>query len=318
MVTGPPVPFSAIAAAATPPALTDQILGLTAGTTDNLYTVSQLASTIVGNGIAFGNNIVYSGASGPSNSWIWNAGTISGIASAAPDGFISPFNILISEDSVDTTTSGNSALNGFTLFHKVFGGYTGSRNAILVELSIRGPAAANATYTSGTFLATTNSNLGGTSGAYTNYKGGIFGANPDVFLLSGATNIISAVGQETDVAIPTGANAANKFGHSIVLTGNDRNRGDYDDAGISFGIQGGATTTWKRGISFGQYAGGWVFGTDSTLIGAQNSASRGQHVAGCVVGHGFFRCDVPERRWFSEIYRVFRQSLGGYCCNAPE
>lgn len=56
--------LSQIAAAASPPALTDEIVGVVGGTTDKLYTVAQLATVIGGRTKLTGNTVFYVTAAG--------------------------------------------------------------------------------------------------------------------------------------------------------------------------------------------------------------------------------------------------------------
>ena len=73
---------------------------------------------------------------------------------------------------------------------------------------------------------------------------------------------------EFDVALPTGASAAEKHAISLVKTSSDAVRATYDDSALEFSDQDSTGTTWTYGILFGAYAHKYPFGTDSTLIGA--------------------------------------------------
>lgn len=205
-----------------------------------------------------------------------NGITVNGVASAAPNGVVSPFNIYVGGDAVDTTTAGPGLLSLVSSELGVQAGHTGGRNAILGQTNIVGSpaiAAGASGYNGGTFRCTSQANLGGSSGVITNYKGGIYGANPDAQAKSGATNVYIANGGEFNISVTTGANVANKHGLSIIKTSIDANRADYDDTALPFGDQDGSSCTWKYGIGFGGYAKKWSFGADSTLIYAWSRQS---------------------------------------------
>ena len=231
-------------------------------------TTSKLALT---GGLALSGNELYAGTSSPSNSLMYMDGTaLFGTASAAPDEIISPFNLYISGDAVNTGATGN--LIDFSVNAAASANHTGGREAIQGQLSIVGTPATppgQAGYISGSFVTRDSANLTGTSGAYGNYAGGVFAMGGNVYLTPGATDISLVNAQENDVTTPVGASAAEKHGLTIVEGSNDANRGVYDDLAIEFANQDGASVGWQYGISFGGYAHQWAFATDSTLIGAQ-------------------------------------------------
>lgn len=217
----------------------------------------------------------YSGASSSSNSFMWMGGTsITGTASVAPaNGITSPFNLYIGGDSVDTTTSGNGNLIGFSFEHAVSATHTGGRTAIQGYLPIVGApsvAAGSDGYVGVQGMARASANFGGTTGVYTNYKGNVFGGNSNVWATAAGTFLEHIVSQEFDVSIQTGASAANKYGISIIKGSIDRVRGVYDDAAISINDQYNPSSPgWKIGLAFGGYGHQWAFASDSTLIGVQ-------------------------------------------------
>jgi hypothetical protein len=218
------------------------------------------------------------GASGTSNSLLYMPATsITGLATTPANGQISPFNLYISGDSVDTTTSGNGNLVAFSMLEAASAGYTGGRTAIQGYTAIVGtPTSVNGSGMTGvTALTRVSANMTGVTGAYTNYKGDTFGGNSNVFATSGATFLKTLNAHEFDTTIPTGASAADHFGISIVKGASDALRGAYDDTAISVNDQDGPTVGWLYGISFGGYAHHWPFAADSTLIGAQLRQSGG-------------------------------------------
>ena len=76
----------------------------------------------------FSGNRTYAGTSSPSNSFMFmNGSALFGTAIPAPNGIISPFNIYISGDQVDTTTNGNGDLIGFSVLTAASANHTGGR-----------------------------------------------------------------------------------------------------------------------------------------------------------------------------------------------
>jgi hypothetical protein len=246
------------------------VAGLT--TLGNATTTNQEISQA----LTFSGNRTYAGTgtSSPSNSFLFMPGsTLFGTAAAAPNGVISPFNIYISGDQVDTTSQGNGNLIDFSVLGAVSAGHTGGREAFQSYLNIVGSPAVTpgaAGYVGGQFVLRGSANLLGTGGAYGNYKGGAFGSNSNIYLTAGATYYGLVNSEEFDVTVPTGASTADKYGISIVKGSNDAVRGAYDDSAISINDQDNSNTQgWHYGLSFGSYAHQWAFATDSTLIMAQ-------------------------------------------------
>jgi Chaperone of endosialidase/Domain of unknown function (DUF5011) len=228
----------------------------------------------VTNAFTLTGNKTYSGTSSPSNSFMFmNGSSLFGTASPAPNGIISPFNLYISGDSVNTTSTGNGNLVGFSILHAVSAGSTGGREALQSNLAIVGTPATipgQAGYVGGQFMLRGSANLLGTGGSYSNYAGAAFASNANVYLTAGATYYKEVDGEEFDVTVPTGGSVADKYGISIVKGSNDAVRGTYDDSAISISDQDNSSTPgWKYGLSLGSYAGQWGFATDSTLIMAQ-------------------------------------------------
>lgn len=218
-------------------------------------------------GMNLSGNLIYSGASSSTNSWMYQAGgTLSGTTSGAA--VVAPFNFNISADTVDATTPGYLA--GFNLLQSVNTGSKGGRIAIQAQIAEVGtPALVNSSgYVAGSFSNRVSANLGGATGAYANYVGGVFAINPNIFTTTGATFLSLVNGGEFDVTLASGSSAAEKHGLSIVQGANDAVRAVYDDSALEFNDQDSAGTTWLNGISFGGYAHLWPFGSDSTLITA--------------------------------------------------
>jgi hypothetical protein len=222
-------------------------------------------------GVVFSNNAVLASPFTTAQGWLnINGKSLSGTAGTPGDGNISPFRIYIGGDTVDTTTSGNGVLDTLAVTHAASAGHTGFRTAIQGSENVVGtPASGGPNYVGVLGITRGSANLNGTTGAYTNYAGGIFGMNANAYLTSGATFITSLVGFEADVTLQIGSSVAEKHGITIILGAADVGRATYDDSALEFDNQEGTSTTWKYGISFGSYGHKWAFGTDSTLIGAQ-------------------------------------------------
>jgi hypothetical protein len=248
------------------------------------------ASTTIGNGtqiggltinggatttgaLVFSGSKTYSGASSANNSFIWMGGgvNISGAASQPIDTIISPFHLLIAHDTVDTTTSGNGSLAGFSMKLQPDTDHTGTRQAIRGTIQIAG---APATGQEGQYVgiqgyANTSFNLLGTGGSdISDYHGAIFGGNTNVFTGSGATYLKLITSQEFDTSLVSGSSAARKIGLLVVKGSTDAVRGTFDDQAIQIADQDGASVGWTYGLAFGAYSAKWAFSNDSTLIGA--------------------------------------------------
>jgi hypothetical protein len=227
-------------------------------------------------GLTFTNNLTFSGTQDPTQAWVWQVGALFGTATQPTSGYISPHQIFIGGDQVDTTTSGNGVLVGQNILHAASTNHTGGRIASQSYLAIVGtPAIAPgaAGYVGFQGNCRCNSNLTGTSGAYTNYAGAMFGGNSFVWAQSGATDIQIVNGHEFDCGVYSGATVAEKHGLTVVKFGSDAVRATYDDSAICINDQDTTSTTWQYGLQFGAYAHKWSFGTDSTLIFAQSRQS---------------------------------------------
>ena len=228
-------------------------------------------------GIQFPTAQTYSGVSSASNSWLWLNVGLSGTLSGLGFGYNSPFTINISSDSVDTQTNGANIITGLVVKDTVTTNSTGGRQGLAGWVNITGIPSQPPTsgYVGGSFTASASANLTGTGSGYTGYSGALFGIAPTAAASSGATYLAEVTGAEYDIAVSTGASAANKYGLTIVQTNADSQQGVYDDAGIEFNNQGSAATKWKNGIMFGGYASIYPFSSSSTLINAQGRTQGG-------------------------------------------
>jgi hypothetical protein len=224
-------------------------------------------------GLIFTNNIAYSGAYSTDQQWFTiNGRSLTGAPNtpAGNNPNISPVNIYIGNDTVDTITNGPGALTWLNVFGGLGSGFTGVHQAFQAYAAIVGtPGAAGGSAVGVQAYARMSANMGGSTGAYANYKGSGFGADSNVFTTSGATFLSYVIAHEFDIAVVTGSSAAEKHAVLIIQTSNDAVRGAFDDNAINISAQDGTSTTWTTGIMFGAYAHKWSFGADSTLIGAQ-------------------------------------------------
>ena len=230
-------------------------------------------TAVSSSGLLFPNNIVYSGPSSASNSWMYLGGqAMSGVTYTGDlAGWTAPFYIFVGNDVVDTTTHGHTGMGIIHVEDAPAAGFSGGRVGIGSDIVVVG----SPTNTIGGDMVGVSgfvriaANLLGTSGVATNYAGGVFGSNFQCILNSAATYIGIINGCELNVAVNSGASVGEKHGLTIVKTDGDHARADFDDSGLNFNDQDNSTVTWKYGISFGAYSHKWPFGTDSTLIVAQ-------------------------------------------------
>lgn len=235
--------------------------------------VHGIAQTLTSN-LTFPNSINYSGAYTTAQEWLTvNGNSLTGTAStSSSDGLDAPLHIYVGNDTVDTTTSGPGNLNVLAVNHATAAGSTGGRTMIFGSENIVGtPTTLSAAgYVGVGGQVRVSANMGGSTGAYTNYKGNTFGGNSNAFTTSGATFISLVNAHEFDATVASGSSAAEKHGMTVVLGANDAVRATYDDSAVEFGAQDNASAVgWKIGIMFGAYAHQWPFATDSTLIGVQ-------------------------------------------------
>jgi hypothetical protein len=213
-------------------------------------------------------NKVFSGANSATQSWFWaNSLGMSGTLTPATSGLISPFSISVSSDSVDASAAADGMI-GFSVRMATSANHVNKRIGMQTWQIASGLPlnSENTSYAGSITLCSATINLGGTTGAATNYKGNIFAGNSNAYLGSSVTFLRLINAHEFDTTVPTGASVASKFGISIVKGSDDAVRGTFQDAAIAIADQDGAGT-WSMGLQFGMYSSEWAFGTDSTLIG---------------------------------------------------
>lgn len=235
---------------------------------------AQASPALVPNGLQFSNSLAYSGAYSINQQWLTvNGSSLTGtVGAGSADGLVGPLHVYVGNDTADTTTTGPGNLNVLAVNHATAGGSTGGRTMIFGSENIVGtPTTLSAAgYVGVGGQIRISANMGGATGAYTNYKGDTFGGNSNAFTTTGATFIRLVNAHEFDTTLGSGSSAAEKHGITVVLGANDAVRATYDDSAIEFGAQDNASAVgWKTGIMFGAYAHQWPFATDSTLIGVQ-------------------------------------------------
>jgi hypothetical protein len=164
------------------------------------------------------------------------------------------------------------ALHGIE--HYMDAGFTGRRATINIRQRIRGaPDVADTTlkqYVGLVTVGTGEVNVGGTDAtSEATVAGALFGLNPNVSLLAGATHWRALVGMEVDIAAPAGSSMARKYGVQISATDTDAVQGAVEDAALGILNAGGTPGYWKNGIYFGHFNGGsgqWPFGANSKII----------------------------------------------------
>lgn len=218
-------------------------------------------------------------ASGQGNSPIFQRLQILGTATAdASNSFVASNRMVVASDSV----SAPDYLSTLRILHACGGsGNAGGRVGIFSQVAVvdvvnPGTSTSNTDTVGGHFGGYSTSNQGGngTIGVATNpdtaFKGKLTGANPQVWLASGATHYRAITGQEINIDVRSGASAFSKIGLFIVKTTIDAVQGSEDDVAIALSDQ-ATVSAWKTGISFGVSWGKWPFNSSSTLIGAKKA-----------------------------------------------
>lgn len=205
---------------------------------------------------------------------------MAGISTTSGSGGTGPYILNVTSDSVDTTTSSNGNLRLLNLIYGISAGHTGGRSGIYSLVNIVGTPglspAGQPGYVAFEGLTQCNVNLTGTSGAYANYQGGIYGANPWARTVNGATFLHNVTSQEIDVSVGYGSSTARKNALTINKTVADYLKGDYEDMAVVFADQGGLTNAAAAVPATSFIAGRavkiqTVGTTDFTLIGSPNN-----------------------------------------------
>ncbi len=216
--------------------------------------------------------ITYNGGLPPTatTSWIYQDGaSITGTLGVPVAGsFASPISFQFN-DSVDATAA--SYLYGLNVTQYLVAGHGAGRATIAGQMFIVDPTTLPGNYTGALGLVGCAVNLGGITGALSNYKGALFGGNSNVFATASATFMQLMSAHEFDMQLETGGSVGRKLGIMVVLGPSDAVRGTYEDSAIQIANAGGTAGKWLNGISFGDYSVEWPFAADSTLINANAS-----------------------------------------------
>lgn len=202
----------------------------------------------------------------PANSLVPALVTIqsgAGTATGGIPGAAYAYNLInISSDAVN---SGAGATIGLDVSMFTGGsGTTGNRAAIEGAISITQVPTTAGDYIGVWGFAQAGVNFGGTLGAP---SGSIYGTNPQVVLVGGATFLASAVGEEVDATVLAGASVANKFGINVTTTGNDAVAGYDRDYAIAIGSTPGSPS-WGCAICLTNFNGNGVpLSTTGTILG---------------------------------------------------
>jgi hypothetical protein len=245
----------------------------------------------------------YAGVSSLANSWLWGDSlTITGTANNSPtSGTTSPFQIFISGDTVDTTTTGTGLLRAHATILGVQAGHTGVRTGVYASVQVVGTPSSSIGPGKGhegvEALCFINANLLGTTGAYANYKGGCYGGNHTARIGPNGTFIAIMNGHEFDVAVQSGGSVATKIGSSIVKEGIDTAQGVYVDVAHATFDQDGYSLNnipATRTVSGLSYKISTVGTTDFTLIGSpNNTVGTFFNATGAGAGTGIVQGELP-------------------------
>jgi hypothetical protein len=267
---------------------------------------------------AFNTNLIFAGANSANNSWIFQPGqSMSGQASAAADGIISPIHFYVSGDTVDTTTIGTSLLRMMAVELGVQAGHSGVRSGIYTSVQVVGspfiiPASGKG-HEGIEALCYINANLLGTGSSFATYQGGCYGGNHTARIGPNGTFIAVLNGHEFDIAIQSGGSCASKYGSSIVKEAIDTTQGVYSDIAHATFDQNGYTSNnipapnMVAGKSYKITSQGT---SDFTLVGSPNNTpGTFFNATGSTPGTGVVQGELPP---WNYVYGV-----GGYSSQWP-
>jgi hypothetical protein len=254
------------------------------------------------------------------HAFITERATISGQTPAqanAGGGLVGPYIFYTAGDTVDTTTLGNANLRNLISHLVAKTGHTGGRSAVMNQVVITGTPNVTPTvgYVGTESLVQCSANLTGAAGAITNYKGGVYGANPLARTVNGGTFLFIVNGQENNVAVRFGGSTAHKHGISLIKTSDDYNQGAYDDSALFICDQEGLTiaggTIPATGMTAGKtYVIQTVGSTDYTAVGSPtNTIGQFFNATGAGTGTGTVLFEMPA--WINGI------GLGSYSQKWP-
>jgi hypothetical protein len=145
-------------------------------------------------------------------------------------------------------------------------GTTGSRIVEHITLNINAalPGAGN-NFQVSEFTAQASVTAGGVGGGGSNGAGSLFGGNPNVRLISGATNWHQLVGEEVDIGIQTGASADNMIGFQVVQ--GFQQSGTTGNADLAFSVNKVSGPGWDILYADGSWDGNPALKTSGTFLG---------------------------------------------------
>lgn len=144
--------------------------------------------------------------------------------------------IVVNADTVQSPGV-DGGVNWINIVGNVDAGFTGKRAALASTLAIVGsngsvPDDNSRQWQAGIFTTQISANQGGTAPTSGSSAGFVYGGGDQCWAYSGATSLSGVVGREVDVAIYTGASAAERVGLQIISFGNVQ--GHDVDMGLRF------------------------------------------------------------------------------------
>ncbi|MDR3571053.1 MAG: tail fiber domain-containing protein [Candidatus Pacebacteria bacterium] len=188
----------------------------------------------------------------------------------------------IGDDEINASTS---EVIGWQFNHNIGPNAVGTRNAMHVNLGQTATTTGIPFMTVANFFGQASYPDGGTGTTPGTAAGDLFGINPKVDLLSGATNFGQIVGEEIDIAAHASSSVMDVIGQQIVEDTGGVVHGARDDVGLSFNNASGVVG-WNVGIGFGRAGGEWPIATSGTMIEAVPTNSAPVTVPGYLAQNG--------------------------------
>lgn len=196
-------------------------------------------------------------------------GTVSGTLASSLTGY---YATVLDSDVLQFSNTGQ----GMTLVyqgHALSAGWSGGRTTQQSFLTINGAGVAGqaAYHVSGSSFAQSSAEFGGVTG---DNRGNLFGRNDQAYVAGGSGyHVLSAFGNETDIAVASNAAVEWKCGIKVVQRSFDAVRGTIADYAFSMSNgSSGAPPGWRVGFAWGGYEGWWPFTTSSRLSGLVRSS----------------------------------------------
>lgn len=193
------------------------------------------------------------------------------------------------------TLNASGSLNGFAMFLNTMntgsgakGGRSISTNVLNINGAISGDASGQQYGVQNNWL-NASVNVGGTNtGAGS--KGSAYGSNPQVRLLSGATNwSLANAGGEIDLAVLAGATVRDEIMLSMILESDHAVAGTGANVGLAIGTQTGAVPTLTAALSVGGGdGGGTAFASAATIIAVTAQTACADQARACQFAPNLF------------------------------